>query len=61
MVYFGALALARLTVALAASFIKPPTIVDLPSLPVDSFNLCGIIVHLQFKVAPNSIATVFGE
>ena len=53
--YLGSLALARLAVSLATSFVKPPTIVSLPPLPVDAFNLCGIVVHLQFKMVPNSI------
>ena len=59
--YFGALALARVAVSLATSFIKPPTIVDLPPFPVDAFDLCGIVVHLQFKMVPNSIGSAFGK
>jgi len=58
--YLGTLALARLAVSLVTAFIKPPTIVDLPPLPVDAFDLCGIVVHLRFKMVPNSIGTAFG-
>jgi hypothetical protein len=50
MVYFGTLALARLAVSLASSFVKPPVIATLPHIPVDAFNL----------LAPNSIGTAFG-
>jgi len=48
-------------VTLVASFVKPPTVVDLPSLPIDAFNLCGIVANLQFRMVPISIATVFGK
>ena len=58
--YLGTLALARLAVSFATSFLKPPTIVGLPPLPVDAFDLCGIVVHLQFKMVPNSIGAAFG-
>jgi len=57
--YFVALAVARLTVVLVAMFVRPPTIVDLPQLPVDAFNLCGIVVNPPFKMVPNAIATTF--
>ena len=59
--YLGTLAFARLVVSLATSFTKPPTIVNLPPLPVDAFNLCGIVTHLQFKIVPNAMATAFGK
>jgi len=59
-VYFGTLALARLTVALATSFTTAPTIANFPPLPVDATHLCVIVIDLQFKLAPNSIATAFG-
>ncbi|KAF9646546.1 hypothetical protein BDM02DRAFT_3188752 [Thelephora ganbajun] len=60
-VYFGTLALARLAMSLASAFTKPPAIIDLPRIPVDAFNLCGIMVTLQFKLVPNAIGTAFGE
>jgi len=59
-VYFGALALARLAVTLASLFLRPVTLMDLPPIPVDAFNLCPVVVDLQFKVVPNSLATTFG-
>ena len=59
--YFGALAVTRLTVTLVASFVQPPTVVDLPPLPIDAFNLCGIVANLQFRMVPASIATAFGQ
>lgn len=59
-VYFGTLALARLTVALATSFVKAPTVANFPSIPVvDVTHLCVIVIDLQFKLVPNSIATAF--
>lgn len=58
--YLVTLALARLAVSLATSFVKPAMIVDLPPLPVDAFDLCGVVIHLQFKMVPNSIGTAFG-
>jgi len=47
-------------VALATSFIKPPIIANFTPIPVDATKMCVIIVDLQFKLAPNSIATAFG-
>jgi len=58
-VYFGTLALTRFVVSLAASFLKPPTIVSLPPVPVDAFNLCATVADIQFGSAPNSIGTAF--
>ena len=32
-----------------------------PRLPIDTFNLCPINIHLEFKAAPYVISTAFGE
>ena len=60
-VYFGTLALARLAMSLATSFIKTPAVVALPPVPLDVFDLCGVVAHLRFKLVPNSLATAFGK
>ena len=52
--------LARLTVGMLSSFLKPPTIAELPQVPIDAFNFCVIDADLQLILAPNSIGTVFG-
>ena len=59
-VYFGTLAFARLAVTLASAFLQPVTFIELPPVPVDAFNLCPVVVHLRFKLAPNSLSTTFG-
>ena len=60
-VYFGTLTLARLAMALAKAFIKPPTFVELPLVPVDAFNVCGPVVDdLRFMLVPSSLGTAFG-
>jgi len=58
-IYFGTLALTRLTVALATSFLKSPVIANFPPLPIDATHLCVVVIDLQFKLVPNSIATAF--
>ena len=60
-IYFGILALARLTVSLAASFVKAPVIANFPPIPVDATHMCVTVINLQFRLVPNSIATAFGE
>jgi len=58
--YLGALVLARTAMALASPFVDPPAVVSLPQVPVDAFNLCGVVTDLRFLLVPNSIGTVFG-
>ena len=58
--YFGIMVLARLTVGMLSSFLKPPTIAELPQVPIDAFNFCVIDAHLQLMLASNSVGTVFG-
>lgn len=58
--YFGTMALARLSLSLASSFAKPVAVMALPRIPeIDAFNLCGLIITLQFKSVPNAIGTAF--
>ena len=52
--------LARLTVGMLSSFLKPPAVVGLPLIPIDAFNFCVIDAHLQLMLASNSVGTVFG-
>ena len=59
--YFGTLAAVRFAVALASPFVKPATLLDLPPVPIDAFNLCPIVAQFEFKYLPNAIGTVFGE
>ena len=60
-VYFGTLALARLAVSLASSFVRPVAFVDLPPIPIDAFNFCAVVPQLQFRFVPNAVGTAFGE
>ena len=60
-VYFGTLVLARLAMSLVSSFLKPPAVAELPSIPIDAFKLCVINADLQLMVAPNSIGTLLGK
>lgn len=49
-VYFGTLALAKLVLTLASSFLPPFMLLALPSppppIPTDTFNLCPVVKHL---------------
>jgi len=58
-VYFGTLILARFTIGLVAAFIKPPTILEFPLVPVDAFNQCATIVNLHLMLIPSSLGTAF--
>jgi len=40
--YFGTMALAGLTLSLAACFLWPVEFLDLHQIPIDAFNLCPI-------------------
>ena len=60
MVYFGALVLARLASALATPFVKPPIVPDIPPIPLDIFNFCGVLTDLDPMLIPSSIGTAFG-
>jgi len=60
-VYFGALALARMAVPFVSAIVEPPTITNLPPIPIDFFNLCAVKINLQLMVIPNSIGSVFGK
>ena len=59
-VYCGTLTLARLSMALATAFFKPPTFIDLPALPIDAFNMCLSVVDLRLMLIPSSLGTAFG-
>ena len=59
-VYFGTLVLARLIISLVTSLVKHPTAI-MYGIPVDAFNLCEIIINLQFMSIPSIIGTAFGE
>ena len=60
-VYFGALALCKLVVNLAA-FLRPVGLLELPPIPLDIFKTCAFIPHSRsFRLVPNAIATAFGE
>lgn len=59
-VYFGTLVLSKIALGLTSSFRKPPTIIALPPIPIDAFNLCAITVDLHLILFHNSIGTVFG-
>ena len=50
----------RLVVSLAPTLVKHPVVLDLHSIPIDAFNLCGVVTDLKSMVVPNSIGTVFG-
>ena len=58
--YFGILVLARVVISLALTLINKPIILDLPPIPIDAFNLCGVIMDLKLMVIPNSIGTLTG-
>lgn len=58
--YFGTLALARLAMTLASTFSVSPTIINLPQVPIDAFDLCAVVVEFKFKLVPNSIGCAFG-
>ena len=60
-VYFGTLALLRLILSLASTFLRPMTLFGVPNLPIDTSNLCPTNIHLEFKLVPYVIATTFGE
>jgi len=34
---------------------------DLPPIPIETFNLCLMLPRFQFKLVPYTIATVFGD
>ena len=60
-VYFGALALTRLSLGLASAFSNHPTVTSSPDTPViDAFNLCVTIIELRFTLALSSVGTTFG-
>ena len=58
--YFGTVALARLVTSLVGSLLEPPVYIDFPRIPIDAFNLCGVIADFHIKLIPNSIGTAYG-
>ena len=59
-IYFVTLLLARMAISLVLAFAVPPGFRDLQSIPIDAFNLCGIIRDLKCMAVPYLIGTVFG-
>ena len=59
--YFGAMAMARLALSLAACFLRPVELLDLPPIPIDAFNLCPIVARYELRYATGVVGTVFGE
>lgn len=59
-VYLGTLVLAKLITNFITGFLKPPSVVPIPPIPLDFFNMCTMNVDLHLMVIPNSIGTVFG-
>ena len=55
--------MARYATSLVSSLANPVGLFDLPQIPIplDTFDACLVIPKFRIRLAPNSIATVFGE
>ena len=59
-VYFGTLVLARLIVSVVISIHGHPTAVIFYEASVDAFDICEIVIDLEFMSIPSVIGTAFG-
>lgn len=52
--------LAKVLATVASTIIHPPTVIVLPPIPLDAFNVCAVAVDLRPMLIPCSIGTAFG-